>query len=280
MAIREKISEAAAELNDNLEEDAAAAEQQAQPSRSLVQRARAVLQTSDDSQARQRAKAILARAAPETKAGQVDSREKSRTQRMFERAERSAKMAAPIEANLDPTPDPQAMWAFGMASPQQGEAPEGGNQDATPGVSAELSPGNMGDMARIDADGLLFSVGPDPDWEDNPDDLDTPEEVRDDLRDSGLNPMNVGSEDEATFGHFLVHAFADDDDLGGRTPEQLEAEHDLTVGAMLDFGVGHHSPMDRSDVGVNPFDFADGWGLTWDEDDSQDQLSGGGRGWF
>lgn len=113
-----------------------------------------------------------------------------------------------------------------------------------------------------------------PDWDDNPEHLDTPAEVRADLRDSGLDPMDTETEEEASFGHFLVHSFADDDDLGGRSPAQLEAEHDMVVEAMQDHGVGHHSPLDvasplaltpRDSEGVietNPFEFDDPWGLS------------------
>lgn len=88
----------------------------------------------------------------------------------------------------------------------------------------------------------------DPDWQTNPFGLRSPDEVRDSLRAAGLNPMNVGTPDEAAFGHSLVHSFADDPDHGGRTESQLEAEHDLTVDAMLGFGMEHDSPLDREDI--------------------------------
>lgn len=87
-----------------------------------------------------------------------------------------------------------------------------------------------------------------PDWNDNPADLDTPEEVRESLRDDGLNPMNVGTQEEAQFGHALVHELANDPDHGGRTAAQLEAEHDLVVDALHDYGVDTDSPLDRSDL--------------------------------
>lgn len=228
---------------------------------SITERARAVLQTSKNPRARQRAREILARADPGTGAGSVDEREKSRTQKMFERAERSATAAAPIEASLDPTPDPYAMWAFAMATPQESGPSNGEKGASTPGVSAELPMGRMGEMAMVDASGLLGNG--EPDWHDNPDHLDTPDEVRDDLRESGLDPMNVGTEEEATFGHFLIHGFEDDEGLGGRTADQLEAEHDMTVEAMADFGVGHESPMDAPG---GAFDFDDEWGLGWGDD--------------
>lgn len=281
MTIREKIKAAAGKLGENIEADAAAAEGRTEQSqmnefaeerrRSIIQRARGVLKSSSDPKARAQAKAILARAEPATGAGQVDSRKKSRTQRMFERAERVATIAPPVETSVDTTPDPYAMWAFASAAPdpaaQADETPGGTpGEPAFGGLNAAISVEGVGSMAEINTDGLLMSANDDPDWEDNPDHLDTPEEVRDDLRDSGLNPMNVGTEAEATFGHFLVHGFADDEELGGRSAAQLEAEHDLTVQAMRDFGVGHHSPLDRSDIAEDPFGFDDAWGLSWGDD--------------
>lgn len=94
----------------------------------------------------------------------------------------------------------------------------------------------------------MAAAAPEPDWENNPDDLDTPAEVREDLKEDGLDPMDVENEEEAMFGHFLVHAYADDNDLGGRTREQLEAEHDMTVEAMREHGINHDSPLDPADI--------------------------------
>lgn len=116
-----------------------------------------------------------------------------------------------------------------------------------------------------------------PDWDDNPEHLDTPAEVRTDLRQSGLDPMDTETKDEAMFGHFLVHSFADDRDMGGRTPAQLEAEHDMVVEAMQDHGVDHHSPLDVAsplalpgrgggDIEAQPFAFDDPFGLSWGRD--------------
>lgn len=93
-----------------------------------------------------------------------------------------------------------------------------------------------------------MAAGQEPDWDDNPDDLDTPDEVREDLRESGLDPMDVSTKSKAEFGHFLVHAMADDHDRGGRTPEQLEAEHDMVTAALDDYGVNHDSPLDTGDI--------------------------------
>lgn len=94
----------------------------------------------------------------------------------------------------------------------------------------------------------MAAAAPEPDWDNNPDDLDTPAEVRETLKEDGIDPMDVESRKEAMFGHFLVHAYADDNDLGGRTPEQLEAEHDMTVDAMRDHGINHDSPLDLADI--------------------------------
>jgi hypothetical protein len=99
-------------------------------------------------------------------------------------------------------------------------------------------------------EGLVLGSGdePDPDWSDNPDDLDTPEEVRETLKERGLDPMDVDTKDEAMFGHFLIHAYADDPDMGGRTPTELEAEHDMVVEALVnDHDVDHDSPLDFDD---------------------------------
>lgn len=111
-----------------------------------------------------------------------------------------------------------------------------------------------------------------PDWEDNPEHLDTPAEVREDLMDDGLDPMDTGTPQRALFGHFLVHGMADDPGMGGRTPAQLEAEHDMVVAAMKEHGHDHDTPLDVGmiDFGVgmgggsggNPFEFDDPWGLT------------------
>lgn len=112
-----------------------------------------------------------------------------------------------------------------------------------------------------------------PDWNDNPEHLDTPAEVRADLRASGLDPMDTETEDEAMFGHFLVHSFADDRDRGGRSPAQLEAEHDMVVAAMLGHGVEHRSPLDIASplalpgrgggqIDAEPFAFDDPFGLS------------------
>lgn len=96
--------------------------------------------------------------------------------------------------------------------------------------------------------GRMAAASMEPDWGDNPAHLSNPMEVKEDLRDDGLDPMDVDTREEATFGHFLVHAMADDADRGGRTPQQLEAEHDMVVAAMREHGVDHHSPLDLAGI--------------------------------
>lgn len=107
-----------------------------------------------------------------------------------------------------------------------------------------------------------------PDWGNNPEHLDTPAEVRAEFRDDGLDPIDVDTAARASFGHFLVHGMANEPDMGGRTPEQLEAEHDLAVAAMREYGYDHHSPLDlgvgRGDDEADaddPFEFDDPFGV-------------------
>lgn len=88
----------------------------------------------------------------------------------------------------------------------------------------------------------------DPDWDDNPDDLDSIPEVKAALAEAGLDPMDIDTRKEASFGHSVTHAFADDPGRGGRTPAQLEAEHDMTVEAMQGFGMDHDSELDLDDI--------------------------------
>lgn len=246
MAVRERLRNVARRLNDSVQREADS------PNSRMASREKSPrMDTRKQSQqrARDRARAILAAAEPGTGAGDVDRRKKSRTQAMFERAERAATASAPIEASIDPTPDATHIWEFSMASPGSGGGPAAG----LGGGSFD----RVADMARVG--GLnLGQPETEPDWGDNPSHLDTPAEVRASLRADGLDPMDTDTREEAMFGHFLVHAYADDEDMGGRTPAQLEAEHDLTVAAMLSYGVGHESPMDRPD---GPFAFDDPYGI-------------------
>lgn len=94
----------------------------------------------------------------------------------------------------------------------------------------------------------MASATMEPDWGDNPAHLDTTEEVKGALVEAGLDPMDIDTPGQATFGHSLVHAYANDRDLGGRTPEQLEAEHDMVVEAMREYGFDHDSPLDKPDI--------------------------------
>ncbi|MFB6200397.1 MAG: hypothetical protein ABEI98_00095 [Halorhabdus sp.] len=141
----------------------------------------------------------------------------NRTKEMFARAEEYATAGAPVQASIDPSPSPMGMWQFASA---------GNNGD--PGQSA--------------------SASSEPDWEGNPSNLDTAAEVQEEFVAAGLDPMNVDSAEEAEFGHFLVHSFADDRDHGGRTEAQLEAEHDMVVASLDDYGIDHSSPLDLEDI--------------------------------
>lgn len=68
----------------------------------------------------------------------------------------------------------------------------------------------------------------------NPDGLDTRAEIRDDLRDDGINPMDVDSQDKAQAGWSYLHSFEDEPpaDRGGRTDSQLAAESEMVADAL------------------------------------------------
>lgn len=165
----------------------------------------------------------------------------TRTQKMFARAEQAATAGAPVQASLDPTPNEMGMWEFASA-------------------------GNNGQPTSAGTN----SSGGGADWGDNPDHLDTAEEVREDLRADGLDPMEAATQQQAQFGHMLVHDLQDDPGRGGRTAEQLEAEHDMTVAAMTGFGANHHTPMD-----THPFQFSDPFGAASGESTADET-----EGWF
>lgn len=117
--------------------------------------------------------------------------------------------------------------------------------------SAKVDPATEHTLDVMDDGAMVTEMarsGAEPDWGDNPAHLSNPMEVREDLRDDGLDPMDVDSKDEALYGHFLTHAFADDPDRGGRTPQQLEAEHDMVVEKMEEYGFDHDSPLDLEDI--------------------------------
>jgi hypothetical protein len=129
---------------------------------------------------------------------------------------------------------------------------------------------------------------PEPDWQDNPDDLDSPQEVRMSLLSAGLNPVDADTKQEALGAHAAVHDFASDPGRGGRSPEQLEAEHDMAVAAMQSHGAEDSSPLDviggQDHGGGNgalvfgdPFGAASG--LSFEDTDS-DGDSGGGWDWL
>jgi hypothetical protein len=192
---------------------------------------------------------------PEIKQGQ-----RSRTKEVFARAQRYATASAPVDVSMDPSPSGDKMWAF--ASAGNHGTPTG--QTKTPDTQTESQKAQSG----ADSNGR---------WEDNPEDLDEPDEVREELRADGLDPMDVASEEEATLGHRLVHEFAGEPGMGGRSREQLDAEHDLVV-AELDEDGDHDTPLE----------FADPFGATsgdagWfgdPDDDSDDAEWGGDSAWL
>lgn len=175
----------------------------------------------------------------------VDRRKKSRNQEVVERAERAATMAPPTNHTLEILGTGAVASHMARAGMGMGAA-DLERRDGAAGPAPGLDPGVGSVDPRVEA-GLMsagYSGHADPDWHDNPDHLDTPAEVREGLMEAGLDPMDVDTEQQALFGHALVHGYANDPDLGGRTPAQLEAEHDLVVAAMDDYGFDHDSPLD------------------------------------
>jgi len=171
----------------------------------------------------------------------VDRRKKSRNQQLAERAQRAATIAPVTDHTLETIGTAKTvteMARAGLGGAAEGRPP-GSNPWGSVDVSASAGPLDAGVGTGVDATlGAPSVLGPagrggEPDWHDNPETLD---------------PMNVGIEQEALFGHALVHKYADEPDHGGRTPAQLEAEPDLVVDAMDDFGFEHHSPLDVSPV--------------------------------
>lgn len=177
----------------------------------------------------------------------VDRRKKSRNRELVERAEKAARLSSPYQTSLQPVGDPRVATAMASANAAMGE---------------NLLAPSTSEKERPD-DGI------DPDWEDNPENLDSPEEVRENLRSNGLDPMDVDTKERAMFANALLHAWANDPDRGGRTPEQLEAEHDMVAAALLEYDVDHDSELDLEDIeGASeddPFgltvDFSPGGGL-------------------
>lgn len=159
-----------------------------------------------------------------------------------ERAIETAKIGAPVDASLQTMGGEENV--ANLARGQPSNTYEGDNNDGNEWTGM-MQLAFETDQPGPDRD---YTETRDPDWHNNPDNLDSPEEVREDLREDGLDPMDTRTQDQAMFGHFLVHALADDDDRGGRSPEQLEAEHDMVVAAMNEHGADHRSPLDHDDI--------------------------------
>lgn len=248
------IDEAIAELEAVGQEpeegpDDVAEEPAAEPGRAAVARRRAAAALrrargeleSRGPAARRRAVAAALAHAEDTNVDEfVDRRKKSRNQQLAERAERAATVRPPTDHTLETLGTGEAVSAMARA----GMGGSGADDGVEPGG---VDPGVGGVDASL-ATGVSVAMGAagrgEPDWGDNPEHLDSAAEVRADLLEDGHDPMDVDTEKEALFGHALVHAYANDPDMGGRTAEQLEAEHDLVVDAMDDFGFDHDSPLD------------------------------------
>lgn len=237
MSLREKAKRLAADTAERASktsQNARESAQQAGVDEEVVQRAKA------------RAAAAARRASRTRKpAGETTpnvSSGRSRNQDVFARAQDYATASAPVDVDMDPSPSGDKMWEFARA----------GN-DGQP-----TAPTSNGE--NDDEDTFVEAT-----WNDNPGDLDTPQEVRESIRERGHDPMDVETKSEAEFGHYLVHSLVDDPDHGGRTPTQLEAEHDMVVDALEEYGVDHDTPLE----------FEDPFGVTADGGGES-----GGNGWF
>lgn len=169
-----------------------------------------------------------------------------------ERAKAVLAAAAAADADLDA--------ATGLDKRRKSRVKEFAERATKAGEIGSPVDANLQTMDQAETVADMARAGLDPDWEDNPDHLDTSAEVRADLREDGLDPVDVNTEERAAFGHFLLHTFANDPDRGGRTPEQLEAEHDMVVDAMIDEGMDHDSPLDLQNIqgGQSFFNFDEG----------------------
>lgn len=192
----------------------------------------------------------------------IKQSQKSRTKEVFARAQQYATASAPVDVSMDPSPSGDKMWDF--ASAGNGGTPTGQPTSGSANGQTERSE----EAVRVESGGG--------DWSDNPEHLDEPEEVREELRADGLDPMDVASEEEATLGHRLVHQFADEPGMGGRSREQLEAEHDMVVTELNEDG-DHDTPLQFDDpFGATSED--GGWFA--DADGGEDAVWGGESAWL
>lgn len=65
--------------------------------------------------------------------------------------------------------------------------------------------------------------------EDNPDPFDTPEEVREAVREAGGDPMNVGTQQEAQFAWAILGSWADDPPASREDPAVYAAETEFVA---------------------------------------------------
>lgn len=173
---------------------------------------------------------------------------------MVERAAESAKIGLPVsDASLDPVGESR-VDELASASPSTGRPSASGDQESPEEDQYDLlGETRLDEMASatpmdVDAEAGYYDDGSKPDWDDNPENLDTPEEVRAEERSRGLDPVDVDTREHAIFGNMLLHHWEHTPDHGGRTPAELEAEHDMVSDALDDFGVDHTSPMDVDDI--------------------------------
>jgi hypothetical protein len=242
-----RIAAAAKERASNAGQDARERTSNAQVNEEAVRRAK------------RRAGAAARRAGNAGPQGSTtpEIKHENRTKEVFARAQRYATASAPVDISMDPSPSGDKMWAFASA----------GNHGTPTGQSKAPDTQSQSQTAQSGAD----SGGR---WADNPENLDEPEEVREELRADGLDPMDVASEEEATLGHRLVHEFAGEPGMGGRSREQLEAEHDMVVAKMDEDG-DHDTPLEFAD----PFGATSGdAGWFGDMDGGSDDADWGGDG--
>lgn len=83
-------------------------------------------------------------------------------------------------------------------------------------------------------------------FEDNPEDLDTAGEIRGAIRAAGGNPMDVDTEQQATFGWSILNGWEDDPPDSRADPEVLAAEAEMVADSLQnEYGV---DVMDWPDI--------------------------------
>lgn len=169
MSLHERIKSAASNISESVTNESQEAEQAARDARLSKTQRRAA------ARARQRAAAAagqLGRAGATGSATPDVSRDKSRTQLMFERAEHAATAGAPVDVSMDPTPSPMGMWEFATAG--NDAEPTAYESDASYGVDTEA------------------------DWGDNPSNFDAEQDVQASVRVDGLDPVDDGDDHDST----------------------------------------------------------------------------------